>query len=112
MITNKKGFSPLSMLIVFGFVFIVFLISYEPIRFWNSDYERSLGWCKFHKPELNISIDKKISFCYNEGWKDYCKISYPQDCPNNNYTDLERCILKCKDYDISLEKCPCVEVKH
>ncbi len=64
-------------------------------------------WCERNKPTMNISGEKS-SYCFNEGWEKYCKISFPEYCPNNNYTELDRCLRNCATYGY-IENCPCLE---
>ncbi len=78
-----------------GIFMLSFLFYNTPeAHFWKSDYQKSIDWCKIHKPQFNLS--GKESFCYTKGWRDYCQISYPEHCPNNNYTDYDRCVRKCE----------------
>lgn len=39
-------------------------------------------WCEWYKPRFNVSdmANGRIAYCFNEGWSEYCKISYPNDC--------------------------------
>lgn len=65
-------------------------------------------WCEHNKPKFNISIQNpKVAYCYREGWDKYCKISYPEYCPNNTYSDHDRCIRSCTTFKAG-DKCPCV----
>lgn len=79
------------------------------LHFWKSDYEQKFDWCKINMPSMNIShIDKNVAFCYGEGWNDYCQISFPEYCPENNYTDHDRCIRNCATYGtFGTGACPC-----
>jgi len=88
--------------IIIGLMLLCIVTAYEPtFHFWKSEYQKNIGWCIKHKPSMNISN----SFCFNEGWVEYCKYSYPEYCPNNNYTDYERCLKNCIIY--GNKKCPC-----
>jgi hypothetical protein len=56
--------------------------AFPDLHWWKSDYQKNSDWCKLNKPMMNLSLDSEhIAFCYGEGWKDYCKISYPDYCP-------------------------------
>jgi len=64
-------------------------------------------WCKINKPRLNISFDKNIHYCYTEGWDKYCQMSYPEYCPNNEFSDYDRCLRTCVSSGLGLNECPC-----
>ena len=40
-------------------------------------------WCEKKMPMMNTSMidGEKVAYCYGEGWVEYCKISYPENCP-------------------------------
>lgn len=84
---------------------LIFMFLLPNLHFWKSEYQRSYDWCKLTKPIINDSSDKNVAFCYGEGWKDYCKISYPEYCPDNKYSDYDRCIRNCQTY--GMEDCSC-----
>jgi len=53
-------------------------------HFWNTEEENHMTYCKWVKPMMNAShIDGGwASWCYTEGWSEYCKMSWPGDCPS------------------------------
>lgn len=60
--------------------------------------EEELKWCLKNKPPFNTSVitglqtQYKVKLgnvqqkCFTEHWSEYCKVSYPEDCPKNNYS--------------------------
>lgn len=66
---------------IFIFVWAISVFIYNPsTRFWNDVYERSIDWCYKFKPQFNITQNEDVKFCFNEGWKDYCKVQYQDYC--------------------------------
>lgn len=64
------------------FIIIVLIIRTPQIHFWSNQTERDFSWCKIHKPMSNISNwDDNVAKCYGYLWPKYCKISYPEHCP-------------------------------
>lgn len=67
--------------LIIALFFVGVLYIYTPhIHFWKTNYEQGISWCKLNKPMMNSSDNEYITFCYGEGWEDYCKISYPSYC--------------------------------
>lgn len=97
---ESKDYQAISIFIIFLLIIVGGIIYY-----YMSPFDKD-KWCERNKPMLNISAwDNKVAYCYGEGWDKYCKISYPEDCPNNNYSDKERCLRSCETY--GLKECPC-----
>lgn len=68
------------------------LVSEPEARLWLTDEEQKFAWCGQYQPRLNLSsnfgYDSRISeWCYGKLWEDYCKISYPDDCPTKTKGD-------------------------
>lgn len=92
----------LAWLISFIIVCGVYGGSYAIGRYYNPG-DKDL-WCAHNMPQLNIS-NPKVSYCFGEGWDKYCKISYPEYCPKNNFTDKDRCLRNCATY--KTKECLC-----
>lgn len=90
----------------FGIIFfgIQFLILSSLIVYAGYEYFRphNLEWCIDHNPSMNIS-DYQV--CFTEYWSEYCNYSYPEYCPNNDYSNYDRCLRNCEVYGTS--PCPC-----
>ncbi len=80
----------------------IFCYAYMPkVHFWKDEKQRLDEDCEIRMPEFNISGE----YCFNGGWSKYCKISYPEYCPNNEYSDYDRCLRNCISY--GTKPCPC-----
>ncbi|KKN44311.1 hypothetical protein LCGC14_0694130 [marine sediment metagenome] len=77
------------------------------LHFWKSEIQQKEDWCNINTPMMNISmLDKRVAYCYGEGWSKYCKISYSEHCPDNDYSDYDRCLRNCIVYGQE-DVCPC-----
>jgi uncharacterized protein YdeI (YjbR/CyaY-like superfamily) len=95
----------ISLTIIFIIIFSITFIYSPNLHFWKTEYQKGYDWCKINKPFMNISYNKNVKFCFGEGWKDYCRISFPEYCPDNQYSDYDRCLRNCQTY--GMEDCPC-----
>jgi len=98
----KKDIIPLG--IVFLLMVSVVFVYTPSLHLWKSEYDRSVDWCEINLPIFNDSSHKRVAFCFGDGWKDYCNLSYPGFCPDNDFTDYDRCLRNCVAYG---GDCPC-----
>jgi len=80
--------------------------------------KEELEWCLKNMPQFNssfidglqtnykIELGKIQQKCFTEHWTEYCKVSYPEYCPDNNYSDYDRCVRNCIAYGQE-DICPC-----
>ena len=95
---------------------LIFMLSTSGCSISNTP-EEELEWCLRNKPTFNSSIIDGIQTkykielgkvqqkCFTQHWEEYCKVSYPEYCPQNNFSDYDRCIRNCISY--GTEDCPC-----
>ena len=78
----EKTINTLLAFAIFLFFLIFTFLHLPQYHWWKTDYERNMDWCEMNKPMFNLSLDsERVKFCYGEGWKDYCLMSYPTYCP-------------------------------
>lgn len=73
------------------------------LYFYKNPIDKDL-WCARNRPQYNVSFNPRVSYCFNEGWEKYCKVSYPQFCPKDasiiNHSDFNNTDFF-NDYPIS-----------
>lgn len=78
LIKNKKELIFLIIIGIVCFIFIYFILSsilnyYFPVDDWE--------YCQRSKPPINES-GTRAELCYTTYWAEYCKLTYPQYCPD------------------------------
>jgi hypothetical protein len=76
---------------IFFIILITFAV-YPSNRFWLTEEEQNLEWCRINKPMYNescfdgiISPDCRVQEqCFGKLWHKYCWMSYPSYCPKNS----------------------------